>query len=143
MSKELENVESVSIHIRCGDYFSHSRYCVCNDSYYKEAIQKISSYVKAPYFYVFSDDKEWSRNFMSKLGVPFKLVSWNNGLMSYQDMFLMSKCKHNIIANSTFSWWGAWLNNTPHKVVIAPSTWFTIRDVRIDYPGWELIKIKK
>lgn len=70
---------------------------------------------------LFSDDIEWAKqNMQIKNGI---FVDWNKSIDSWQDMYLMSLCKHNIIANSSFSWWGAWLNTNPNKIVIAPQQW--------------------
>jgi hypothetical protein len=71
-------------------------------------------------FYVFSDDIEWCKNFFSDI-LDFEFISGNNEI---RDLYLMSSCENNIIANSSFSWWGAWLNKNPNKKVIAPSVWF-------------------
>jgi len=81
--------------------------------------------------YVFSDDPDWVRNNL-KIDTEIVFVDWNRGTESWQDMYLMSLCKHNIIANSTFSWWGAWLNQNPDKVVIAPRKWMTYDEGGID-----------
>lgn len=143
VSDDMKIKESVSVHIRRGDYLKLPRYCVCDEKYYKDAISLISNKVVSPFYYVFSDDKEWSDNFMRSLNVPYKLITWNNASDSYKDMYLMSQCKHNVIANSTFSWWGAWLNDNPSKLVVQPSTWFTIRQVRIDWPNWNVVNVKR
>jgi hypothetical protein len=119
---EINSIESISIHIRRGDYLS-KKYeniynNICSSSYYKLAISKIFDSVVSPVFFVFSDDITWVKNNMDIPNAFF--IDWNQGKDSWQDMFLISKCKHNIIANSTFSWWGAWLNEYPDKIVIAP-----------------------
>ena len=118
--------ESVSIHIRRGDYLSPT-YAngfggICTKDYYHHAIELINSRVDNPSFFVFSDDLDWCRNNIIIENAVY--VDWNTGEDSWQDMFLMSKCKHNIIANSSFSWWGAWLNSSPDKIVIAPRVWW-------------------
>lgn len=123
---DIDKCNSVSIHIRRGDYVSDPKtikiHGSCTLEYYKKAIEKIKKEVKRPVFFVFSDDPKWVRaNF--KFG-SIRYIDWNKGINSYKDMELMSHCKHNIIANSSFSWWGAWLNNNPHKIVIAPKKWF-------------------
>ena len=79
---------------------------------------------------------------MRKFGVKFVIVDWNQGKYSYQDMYLMTQCKNNIIANSTFSWWGAWLNQYVDKIVIAPRMWFKNNNYNINCPEWRLIDIK-
>lgn len=116
----------VSIHIRRNDYLSPKYNSgfggICTKEYYNKAIAYIKEYVKAPVFIVFSDDIDWCKNNFDQNHAIF--VDWNIGTDSWQDMFLMSKCKHNIIANSSFSWWGAWLNTNLDKIVIAPKVWW-------------------
>ena len=124
--ESLEDVETVSIHVRRGDYLKEkSLQSVCDRDYYHRAIKTISECVESPRFIVFSDDPEWCRTEFAFIK-PI-IVNWNNGNESYKDMQLMSKCKHNIIANSTFSWWGAWLNSNTNKKVIIPKNWFVGR----------------
>lgn len=124
---QMYSRNSVSIHIRRGDYLS-PQYIdgfgnICTIEYYKRAVEFISHKIETPYFYIFTDDKAWvSENF--QIGNSC-FVAHNTGADSWQDMFLMSNCKHNIIANSSFSWWGAWLNSNPEKIVIAPQKWWS------------------
>jgi len=119
----LEKENGVSIHIRRGDYVDASEFDgICNLNYYKNALEKIEKLVKDPKYYIFTDDKVWVSDNISLC--QYQLIDWNNNTESWQDMYLMTKCKHNIIANSSFSWWGAWLNNNEEKIVIAPSKWF-------------------
>lgn len=139
VASDMQSCNSVSLHIRRGDYLMLPNYCVCDDSYYKSAIEKIKRYVDNPFFYVFSNDPGWSNDFLKSLDVNYKIVDWNQGGDSYQDMYLMTQCKHNIIANSTFSWWGAWLNQTKDKIVVTPSKWFRNQDLNINCPGWQVI----
>lgn len=114
---------SVSVHIRRGDYlFENNKqrfYGICDLNYYKRAILLMQEKVHYSRFYVFSDDIEWAKENIQISNAVF--IDWNVGKDAWQDMFLMSQCKHNIIANSTFSWWGAWLNTNPDKLVISPS----------------------
>lgn len=119
---------SISIHVRRGDYVRikdtarlHGGICTIN--YYMRAVKMMSRKVPQPVFYVFSDDSEWAKDNL-KLDFETAYVDWNKGKDSYRDMQLMSLCKHNIIANSTFSWWAAWLNKNQNKRVIAPAKWF-------------------
>jgi len=135
---EIENSESVSLHIRRGDYISDknnkSMFGQCTLEYYKHGIQRIVSQVKNPIFYVFSDDLKWVReNFVEEY---FHIV--DNSSQPINDMYLMSRCKHNIIANSSFSWWAAWLNENPAKTVIAPEIWYINKmyDKDIIPDGW-------
>lgn len=113
---------SISIHIRRGDYtlpqFAGIYGNICTLDYYNKAIQKIIETVDNPMFFIFSDDIEWVKQ---NLKIPNPIfVNCNKGSDSWQDMYLMSICKHNITANSTFSWWGAWLNTNPSKKVFCP-----------------------
>ena len=88
-----------------------------------KAIDKINSLVENPYYYIFSDDPNEANKMAQTMAIKYKLIDHNKGKESYKDMFLMSQCKHNIIANSTFSWWGAWLNENEGKIVISPIYW--------------------
>ncbi len=120
----IENEVTVSVHIRRGDYKSID-YTVPLD-YYQKAINHISKKANKPFFLFFSDDIEWVRENM-KLPDKHYFVSGKN-LKDYEEMMLMSRCAHNIIANSTFSWWGAWLNKNPDKIVVAPRMWMRLKD---------------
>lgn len=123
----IQRVNSVSLHIRRGDYVSDvktsSTIGLCSPEYYKNAIAEICERVSHPEFFIFSDDMEWVKNNF-RMDFPVHYVDHNTGLQSYNDMRLMSLCKHHIIANSSFSWWGAWLNPDAQKVVYAPKNWF-------------------
>lgn len=128
LAKEIETVNAVSLHVRRGDYVSDPKTMatngICSPSYFEAAICHISAYVDAPHFYVFSDDMEWVRANLNIDEYPCCYVDHNSGMDSYNDMRLMSLCRHHIIANSSFSWWGAWLNPRDDKIVIAPQRWF-------------------
>lgn len=111
--------DSVSLHIRRGDYLNDANFRVLNIDYYKQAINKMISLLDNPYFFIFTDDEKWvTTHFNAVMNGRYMVVKGNTG---FEDMMLMSKCKHNIIANSSFSWWGGWLNKNPIKIVIAPS----------------------
>lgn len=130
---EIESCESVSLHIRRGDYASDPKtasvHGTCGTDYYVAAADEIARRVTNPRFYIFSDDPDWVRdNFC--IDYPTTLIDWNPSEAPHEDLRLMASCRHNIIANSSFSWWGGWLNRNPHKVVIAPRCWF--RDSRIN-----------
>lgn len=117
---------SVSIHIRRGDYVKNVKWRtilgdICDLEYYQSSISKIKELIENPVFIIFSDDIDWSRNNLKLANAIY--VDWNKGDQSYADMQLMSLCKHNIIANSTFSLMGAWLNRNIDKNVICPSKW--------------------
>lgn len=127
MLKIIESENSVSLHIRRGDYVSNPEanavHGTCDLNYYHKAIEMIKEKTENPVFFIFSDDIDWAKQNL-KLDHPAYFVDFNDASTNYEDLKLMSSCKHNIIANSSFSWWGAWLNNYQHKTVIAPSKWF-------------------
>ena len=119
---EMKNTNSVSVHIRRGDYLEQNRDWAIGPEYYKKAISEMQHRLESPVFFVFSDDIQWVKD---NIDVPNPTyVTWNTKENSFRDMQLMSSCKHNIIANSSFSWWGAWLNENPGKIVLTPNRWF-------------------
>lgn len=128
LAQQLQDDQSVSIHIRRGDYVQNtnakSNFVTCDKSYYEKAIRHILDKVNNPQFYIFSDDFEWVKENLNFGNQPVSYVNWNRGKNSYIDLQLMSLCKHNIIANSSFSWWGAWLNSNIEKIIICPDKWF-------------------
>jgi hypothetical protein len=125
IAEQIGRSPSVAIHIRRGDYLSNRYarqvFAVCSLAYYRRAIHYISGRVAAPQFYVFSDEPEWAGAHLPIPGAVY--VDWNTGTNSFIDMQLMSLCDHQILANSSFSWWGAWLNPREDKIVIAPAVW--------------------
>lgn len=118
------NESAVSVHIRRGDYLQIPGFLVLPLTYYKKAISHIKQYVPSPHFYVFSDDVEWVQNNFI-FDEPASFVNPEEGGRAYPDMYLMSQCRHHIIANSSFSWWGAWLGESSDSMIIAPKQWFT------------------
>lgn len=115
--------QSVAVHVRRGDYMNYSNIYggICTIEYYEKAIKYICSRTDTPIFVVFSDDLGWVReNIAFPKNSDVHYIDFNRGKDSWQDMYLMSRCQHNIIANSTFSWWGAWLNENPNKIVVCP-----------------------
>jgi len=118
---------TISLHIRRGDYLStveaRSVHYVCNLDYYKRAMREIETKIINPTYFIFSDDIEWTKKNI-KIKKNHHYIDHNNSIESYNDMRLMSLCDHHIIANSSFSWWGAWLNPKIDKIVIAPKKWF-------------------
>jgi len=135
ISKLIIESESVSIHIRRGDYIGHDLLGgICDLNYYKEAISLIKSHVLNPTFFIFSNDIEWCKENLKIIEAYY--ISWNRNKESYIDMQLMSICKHNIIANSSFSWWGAWLNPNKSKIVIAPKKWINDSDDTLALNEW-------
>lgn len=120
--KQILNTESVALHVRRGDYLKDPKLGgICNLEYYEHAILNIKSKIKNPVFFVFSDEIDWCKQNLKLDNATF--IDWNKANNSYIDMQLMSNCKHNIIANSSFSWWGAWLNDNRNKIIIAPKKW--------------------
>lgn len=123
--QEIRSSQSVSIHVRRGDYLNPKNaglQTIRSTDYFFKAIEIIEAECgKNCIFYIFSDDIAWCRQQFK--GDKFRFVTENVGRDSYLDLFLMSQCKCNIISNSTFSWWGAWLNNHENKIVVAPSLW--------------------
>jgi hypothetical protein len=142
IANEMERCESVSIHVRRGDYAADPRtlavHGLCGPDYYKRADAHLQAARGSLVGFVFSDDISWCRQNL-KLSMPLRFVDHNDAGRNFEDLRLMSRCKHHVIANSSFSWWGAWLNPREHKVVIAPSKWFATpdRDAKdIVPPGW-------
>lgn len=124
---KIKNSNSVSIHVRRGDYINNSKIykeygAICGKEYYDNAISKLKSHIKNPTFFVFTNDSEWAKKNLS-ISNQSHLIDWNKKENSFKDMYLMTLCKHNIIPNSSFSWWGAWLNKNKNKTVIAPNIW--------------------
>lgn len=135
------NKEYVAVHVRRGDYFSTESNAsfwedICSDGYYERAINRIVKTVNDPKFIVFSDDLNWV---MKNISFPksTKYIDWNRGDASWQDMLIMSKCNHNIIANSSFSMWGAILNRNNSKIVLCPKKWVKNQNLdKITFPSW-------
>lgn len=123
---------AISLHIRRGDYVSNPHtaqyHGVCSLEYYRTAVSYVAERVSQPHFFIFSDDHEWVREHFD-LGYPITLVQVNDPDNGINDMMLMKSCRHHIIANSSFSWWGAWLNPSLDKIVIAPAKWFAKVDI--------------
>lgn len=130
LGEQINSRESVSLHVRRGDYASdpqtNKMHGCCGKDYYLCCVEHVTQLVKNPHFFIFSDDPEWTRDNL-KLPYPMTLVEHNVGNKDYEDLRLMSQCKHHIIANSSFSWWGAWLNPRKDKMVLAPKQWFAKR----------------
>lgn len=115
---------SVSLHIRRGDYLDIPQYNVFNGlDYYMRSVDYFRKRFDSPIFLIFSNDPEWVKDNLG-LQSDSVVVTCNQGEYSYRDMLMMSRCNHNIIANSSFSWWGAWLNSNPNKIVVCPTEWF-------------------
>lgn len=125
LARKIESTNSVSLHVRRGDYLVPNNLLQPLDlQYYKRAVAYIAEHTKDPEFFVFSDDIDWC---VANLSLPFPATYVTNstaGPRASHHMQLMSLCRHNVIANSSFSWWGAWLNRNPGKIVVTPKRWF-------------------
>lgn len=122
--KMISGKETVAIHVRRGDFLGTSKFeCLGTTDYYQKSVVYILNKVKNPLFIVLSDDISWCKSNL-ELDETTLYVDWNSGNKSFRDMQIMSVCKHNIIANSSFSWWGAWLNGNPKKIVVAPDHFY-------------------
>lgn len=134
----LMNIEnSVCVHVRRGDYISNPNaakvHVVCDVGYYERAKRIIESKIENPTYFFFSDDMRWVRTNLN-WGRSAIFVEHNSEISAFQDLRLMSMCRHHIIANSTFSWWAAWLaGNAVEQVKIAPKRWLTTQNHDLDY----------
>lgn len=123
--QEIEQTESVSIHVRRGDYLLPQNQVlfgdICTERYYEKAMKMIADRYPDVTFYLFTNDSEWTKEWIEK---PYRIVpvEWAEA-KDYELLTLMSRCKHNILANSSFSWWASYLNENPDKMVIAPDKW--------------------
>ena len=143
LAEELKNKSNtISLHVRRGDYLKAKNYAgLCGLEYYKKAIAHILANTQSPSFYIFSDDIEWCKENISPLlgNNEYKYIDFNRGCDSPLDMMLMSLCHHNIIANSSFSWWGAFLNKHNDKIVCAPEKWTNTKvNCKFQMPEWIL-----
>jgi len=127
LQEQMRREQAVAVHVRRGDYLlpenSRKYGNICTLQYYKNAMQYMKKKVPNARFYFFSNDPGWVRENLAN--GDSVIVDCNHGKENYLDMYLMSQCSHNIIANSSFSWWGAWLNQNPDKIVISPQRWFS------------------
>lgn len=133
LAHELSKRTAVSVHVRRGDYLKISNTSgICTEEYYDKAIKFIIHKCNPDAFIIFSDGIDWCKDYFKELSAvrTVEFVDWNTGNESFRDMQLMSLCSHNIIANSSFSWWGAWLNDNPKKIIITPSKW-------MNNSGWQ------
>jgi len=123
----IQTSQAVSVHVRRGDYVARKAaatvHGTCSLDYYAAAIGAVASRLSDPHFFVFSDDSDWTRHNLALPG-PSTYVDHNGPEAAFQDLRLMSLCKHHVIANSSFSWWGAWLATSSDKIVVAPKHWF-------------------
>lgn len=139
---QMYNSISISMHVRRGDYLNEKNAPIyggiCTESYYKKAKDYFQNLYSNCTFFLFTNDIEWGKNQVTDNTI---LVDCTNASNAYIDMALMSCCKHHIIANSSFSWWGAWLNPRHDKTIIAPARWFNNSDGKDIYEGLSPILI--
>jgi hypothetical protein len=138
----IEKSEAICLNVRRGDYLRPDYlkiYGICSMEYYNQALEYIKDRVKKPLICIFSDDPEWVKK---EFKIDNVLFTDNRTISDYEQMYLMSLCKHNIIANSSFAWWGAWLNQNPNKIVIGPKQWLVNKtSEEIDIMPKDWIKI--
>jgi hypothetical protein len=127
VAAQIASCTAVSLHVRRGDYVSNpthnATHGVCDLDYYQCAVRHIGKNVDEPVFFLFSDDPQWVSAHL-EIEAPTVLVDHNGPDAACEDLRLMSGCAHHVLANSSFSWWGAWLNPSPEKLVVAPTRWF-------------------
>lgn len=146
LMEEMQSCESVCVHVRRGDYlapeFAHLN--VCDQDYYMEAMQKMKAQKPDAVFYIFTNNHkevEWIKENYDFSGFEVRYVDLDNP--DYEELRLMYHCKNFIISNSTYSWWGQFLSDSPNKIVMAPSAWN--REMNADgiyMPDWQVIKVK-
>lgn len=131
IADEISNSKAISLHVRRGDYVNNLKtnevHGTCSLEYYSEATDVIAKQIPNPHFFIFSDDPVWVQKNL-KIDYATTYVTNNDADKNYEDLRLMSLCRHHIIANSSFSWWGAWLNKSLEKIVVAPKKWFGITE---------------
>lgn len=119
---------SVGVHFRRGDYVDSTHLSTLPLSYYYDALDVLESKIGKFTIFIFSDDIKWTKKNFRYTKYPINYISEEDAILinknAYEDLWLMKHCKHNIISNSTFAWWGAWLNENPEKIVISPRRWF-------------------
>lgn len=135
--KQIQNTNSICLHIRRGDYVG-TNLQVCTDKYYLNAIEKMKKIIKKPVFYVFSDDIGWVKKHFD-FGKNFIYIERRNP--NYEELRLMYNCKNFIISNSTFSWWAQYLSENKDKKVISPNIWYINKNVKCDIFEDDWIKI--
>ena len=123
IQSNLESPNSVAVHVRRGDYLIHPAFHVCDMAYYQESIRKMREQVPGARFFIFSDDPEWCRNEFRDADQEV-IDSGAAGVNPLHDLHVMSLASHHIIANSTYSWWAAWLGDKPGQHVIMPDRWY-------------------
>ena len=143
MAARIAGTQAIALHVRRGDYLSLGAHAVCDESYYLAALDQLRAGLDQPVVYVFSDDPDWAK---THLPLPCEkvVVDFNGPERDFEDMRLMSLCRHNIIGNSSFSWWAAWLNANPAKRVAGPARWFgdpRMQNPDILPPDWITVQV--
>lgn len=135
MMDEIMACDAICLHVRRGDYVTNpsaaATHGLCSIDYYNKGMAEVLTGLNKPKCFIFSDDPEWARENL-KFDIPVCVVDINGGDAAHFDLWLMAKCKYFIIANSSFSWWGAWLSNYEFKKVVAPKQWFLSKDSQVD-----------
>jgi hypothetical protein len=130
----MQSCNSVAVHVRRGDYLSNPKnkalFADCSPKYYLDAVKLVLDSQPDAHFFIFSDDPAWAKELLVPLTANIEVIEHNRGADSYNDLRLMSLSRHIIIGNSTFSWWGAWLQEREDKIIIAPKRW--LRSPRLD-----------
>ena len=138
MKDRIESTNSVCVHIRRTDYVNHPRFGICTENYYYAAMKQMAKSLREPVFYIFSDDIEEVKRWKFDYNVTFDEVCSSE----YESLYLMSKCKHFIISNSTFSWWGQFLAQNENKMVIAPNRWCRdYNETALYMDDWTLLEV--
>jgi hypothetical protein len=136
--KKIKLYTSVAVHIRRGDYVSSTtnfqKHGICDNIYYSKAIELMNTTISHLKYFIFTDDPAWVLENMQFPNAEIVLTQ-NQESDAWQDMYLMSSCDHQIIANSSFSWWAAWLNKNENKQVIAPEIWFADAQLNVATTG--------
>lgn len=143
--KRIDESLAVSVHVRRGDYLDNEEAYghICTEAYYRKAIELVRNKYPRAFFFFFSNEPKWVRKWIEKeysKDFPFEIIDGTDETTGYLDLFLMSRCSHHIIANSSFSWWGAWLNPHKEKIVVAPSKWHNKQDYKDIYTR-EMVRI--
>lgn len=143
--ERIDESLAVSVHVRRGDYLDNEEAYghICTEDYYRKAIDLVRNTYPQAVFFFFSNEPQWVKKWIEKeysKDFPFEIIEGTDETTGYLDLFLMSRCSHHIIANSSFSWWGAWLNPHEEKIVVAPSKWHNKQDYKDIYTR-EMVRI--
>lgn len=141
LMEKLKQENSVSIHVRRGDYLNSSTafhiFNILEDDYYLNAIEIIESTLDKPKYYLFTDDIKSCAEMLKDRNV--EIISLNDSITDYEEFELMKSCRHHIIANSTFSWWAAWLGKSNDGIIIQPHHWYKDKELQTAYENGKII----